>query len=153
MCLEPQDARIVDRLQDGLPIAERPFAAAAADLGIEERVLIERLGAMLADGVLTRFGPLFNADALGGAYSLCALAVPEQDFERVAALVNAHPEVAHNYARAHHLNMWFVIATEHPGRIPEVIDAIERETGLGVLDLPKEAEYHVGLYLAAQERW
>ncbi len=48
-------------------------------------------------------------------------------------LVNAHPEVAHNYERAHHLNMWFVLATETPEQIEEAADRIEPETGLEVL--------------------
>ena len=39
----------------------------------------------------------------------------------VAAQVNAHPEVAHNYERDHALNMWFVLAAERPERIAEVI--------------------------------
>jgi len=51
--------------------------------------------------------------------------------------------VAHNYARDHAFNMWFVIAAPSPERVEEVARAIERETGLAVLRLPKEREYFV----------
>lgn len=135
------DRRIVNALQGGFPIADRPFAIAASRLGLEEGELIARLRRLLADGWLSRFGPLFDADRLGGATTLAAMAVPAADFERVAALVNAHPEVAHNYARAHRLNMWFVVAASPPARIAEVIAAIEAETGLAVLTMPKEEEF------------
>ena len=75
--------------------------------------------------------------------------MPEVDFERVASLVNAHPEVAHNYAREHRLNMWFVLATGTREDIPRVLDAIRSETGLEVLDFPREAEYFIELRLRA----
>ena len=141
------DDRIIDRLQSGIAIVDRPFRAAADALGIEEALLIDRLRALLDDGVLSRFGPMFNADAIGGAYCLCAMSVPDARFDEVCASVNRHPEVAHNYARSHALNMWFVIAAEQPARIGEVIHDIEAGTGLQVLDFPKEEEYFIGLYL------
>lgn len=137
------DRRIINHLQGGFPVAEFPFAAAAAALGLSEATLIERIDRLLKDGVLTRFGPMLNADRLGGATTLAAMAVPAADFERIAAIVNGFTEVAHNYAREHALNMWFVIATETPKRIGEVITAIEAETGLMVYSLPKIEEFFV----------
>lgn len=145
--LDGLDRAIVERLQHGFPVSERPYAEVAETLGTDEATLIERLGALLDAGVLTRFGPMYQAERLGGTLTLCALAVPEKAFDRVAAAVNRHPEVAHNYEREHELNMWFVLATEHPGDAAAVIAAIELETGLEVLDLPKLEEYYVGLQL------
>ncbi len=91
---------------------------------------------------------MYHAERLGGGLTLAAMQVPPERYEAVAAQVNAHPEVAHNYAREHRLNMWFVLATEAPHRIGEVLAEIERETGCTVLDLPKRAEFHIGLRLA-----
>ena len=140
---------VVNRLQGGFPLAPRPFAAAAAELGTDEATLIETLRAMLAAGTLTRFGPLFDAERLGGAFTLCAMSVPATDLERVVAQVNAHPEVAHNYAREHRFNLWFVLATGARARIAEVIATIEAESGYPVLDLPREREYFIDLRLTA----
>ena len=72
------------------------------------------------------------------------MAVPRQRFEEVADKVNAHPEIAHNYERAHTLNMWFVISADDPRRIQQVIDGIEQETGLAVHAMPKTREFFVG---------
>jgi len=142
------DRKILNALQDGFPVSERPYAEAAAKLGLEETELIARLERLLADGTLTRFGPMYQAERLGGALTLAAMCVPSEDFDRVAAIVNGFPEVAHNYARAHAFNMWFVIATAEPGRIGRVIDAIERASGYRVYDMPKEEEFYVGLRFA-----
>ena len=147
--MAPPDRLIVNRLQDGLPVVERPYAAAADALGLDEATLIARLRALLADGTLSRFGPMFDAERLGGAFCLCAMQVPPERFDEITAAVNALPAVAHNYARDHVLNMWFVLATEHPDGIAEAIAAIERATGLAVHAMPKEAEYFVGLRFAA----
>ncbi len=146
--LDPLDRRIVDRLQGGFPICERPFRSVAEALGIGEAELIERLQRLLDTGVLSRFGPLYNAEAMGGGLSLCAMAVPEEQFEAVAAKVNGHPEVAHNYARDHALNLWFVVATEHPEAVERVVRRIEAQTGLPVLKLPKLREFHLELRFA-----
>ena len=147
--LDALDRRIVNRLQDGLPICERPYAAVAEELAIGEEDLLARLRELLDAGVLSRFGPLYHAERLGGALTLAAMAVPEERFDRVAELVNAHPEVAHNYARDHALNMWFVLATERPEAVGRVLAEIERTTGLAVYDMPKIEEFFVGLRLEA----
>ena len=148
--LDASDRRIIDALQGGFPVCERPFLAAATDLGLAEDELIARIDALLADGTLTRFGPLFDAEKLGGAFTLAAMQVPSADYERVAAAVNVLPEVAHNYARGHDLNMWFVLATETPEGIAAAIARIEAATGLSVYAFPKEREFFVELKLKAE---
>jgi len=147
--MDETDRAIVNGLQGGFPLCERPYAAAAARFGLEEAELIARLKKLLADDVLTRFGPMFDAERLGGAFTLCAMSVPQHDFERVAGLVNAHREVAHNYEREHRFNMWFVVAARSREDISRLITDVERETGYPVLDLPREAEYFIELRLTA----
>jgi DNA-binding Lrp family transcriptional regulator len=149
--LDPVDARLVDRLQGDLPLSERPFADVGAELGIGEQEVIERLHDLLGQGVLTRFGPLFQIEPAGGAYLLAAIEVPPVDFDRVAACVNALPEVAHNYRREHRLNMWFVVAAESADAVERTCRQIEHATGLLVHRFPKEREYFIGLRLAATD--
>jgi DNA-binding Lrp family transcriptional regulator len=85
----------------------------------------QRLSALLESGMLTRFGPLFQIERAGGLFVLAAMAVPEERYDAVTAQVNAHPEVAHNYRRAHALNMWFVVAAETPAQAHAMLQRIE----------------------------
>lgn len=147
--MDELDRRIINGLQGNFPVAPHPFREAARNLGTDEATLLARLRRLMDGGYLTRFGPLFNADRLGGAFTLCAMSVPGARFEEVAAIVNAFGEVAHNYEREHRLNMWFVLAAADPARIARVIGDIEAATGCEVLELPKLAEYFVDLRLAA----
>ena len=142
--VDPTGRAIINGLQGGFPLTHRPFRDASARLGLSEGELIEGVGDLLEAGQLSRFGPLWNAELLGGGVCLAAIAVPPERFDEVSEQVNAHPEVAHNYERSHALNMWFVVAAEKPGRIDEVIGEIERETGLAVYAMPKTREFFVG---------
>ena len=147
--IDAVDRRIINALQGGFPVSPRPYAEAAARLGLDEQELMARLERLLDDGVLSRFGPMYHAERMGGGLTLAAMEVPDERFDAVAAQVNAHPEVAHNYARDHALNMWFVVATDRPERVGETLDAIAEETGLEVLDMPKLREFFVGLRFEA----
>ena len=147
--LTQTDRTLINRLQDDLPLARRPFADLAKELGLSEDDLLTRIARLKSDGILTRFGPFFDAAAMGGDFCLCAMAVPEDAFDAVLTKVNAHPEVAHNYERTHRLNMWFVLACETPEGITQTADAIEAETGITVFRFPKLQEFFIGFRVAA----
>ncbi|HBH35683.1 MAG TPA: AsnC family protein [Gammaproteobacteria bacterium] len=138
---------IINTLQYSFPICDYPFREAAESLDITESELLERIEVMRKNGILTRFGPLFNVENMGGAFSLCAMKIPAAEFEHIAKQVNALPQVAHNYQRDHAMNMWFVLATQTPEEKQKTIEEIEQQTGYMVYDMPKEKEYFVGLYL------
>ncbi|MFV8825428.1 Lrp/AsnC family transcriptional regulator [Thauera sp. WH-2] len=148
---EPDDTdrRIINALQGEFPLSETPFAEVARTLGLGEEEVIVRLRSLLEDRVLTRFGPMFQIERMGGAFCLAAIAVPEALWERTVEAVNAFPEVAHNYRREHALNMWFVLATETPEGIVDCARRIEAATGLLVHRFPKEREYFVEMRLEA----
>jgi len=147
--LDATDRAILNALQSGFPLSPRPFAEAGAALGLGEDELIARIENLKEKGAVTRFGPFFDAEAMGGAFCLCAMSVPAARFEETVQIVNAHPEVAHNYERDHALNMWFVLACETPNQIGKVADAIEGETGLEVLRFPKREEFFIGFRVEA----
>jgi len=142
--VDPTGKAIINGLQGGFPLTHRPFRDAGAELGLTEQELIEGVGELIEAGQLSRFGPLWNAELIGGGVCLAAIAVPPERFDEVTNLVNAHREVAHNYERCHELNMWFVVSAENAGRINEVIAEIEQETGLAVYAMPKAREFFVG---------
>jgi DNA-binding Lrp family transcriptional regulator len=145
--LDATDLQLLDRLHGDFPLTDAPFADIGKQLGLDEADVIDRLRRMLDDGLLTRFGPLFQIERAGGCFVLAAMEVPGERFDAVAAQVNAFPEVAHNYQREHELNMWFVIAAESQAAAEDVCRRIETLTGLQVIALPKEREYYLELRL------
>ena len=147
--MDEVDRRLINALQGGFPITDRPYLAVGQKLGLGEEEVIERIDRLVTVRILSRFGPMYDAERLGGAVTLCAMAIPPGRVEEVGAVVNSFAEVAHNYLRDHALNMWFVLATETAGEISAVIAAIESATGLTVRNLPKLEEYFLELKLVA----
>ena len=143
------DAQLINYLQDGFPICESPYRQVATQLGLTEKEVLTRLQKLLDDGIISRFGPLYHAERMGGALTLAAIKVPQEHFEQVTEIVNAFSQVAHNYARNHELNMWFVLATETQQELEQTLIDIETQTGLHVYNMPKLNEYFVGLKLEA----
>jgi DNA-binding Lrp family transcriptional regulator len=143
------DAQLINFLQEGFPICESPYRQVASQLGLTENEVLTRLQTLLDDGIISRFGPLYHAERMGGALTLAAIKVPPEQFEQVTEIVNAFAQVAHNYARNHELNMWFVLATETQQALEQTLDDIESQTGLRVYNMPKLNEYFVGLKLEA----
>ena len=139
------DRKIINELQEGFPVSDHPYAEVAEKLGTTEAVLLQKLSNMLDDGLLSRFGPMYHAEQLGGGLALCAMQVPKATFDTVAEVVNSFPQVAHNYERKHRLSMWFVLATGTPEELQEALSAIETKTGYRVYNMPKLEEFYVGL--------
>ena len=143
--LHEHDKKIINQLQGGFPLCEDPWAELEKTLDIPAYEIISRISKLDTAGYLSRFGPIYNAEKMGGGLTLAAMKVDEPRYEEVTEIVNAFPEVAHNYAREHELNMWFVIATETPQQVIDVISEIEQKTGITVYNMPKQKEFFLGL--------
>jgi DNA-binding Lrp family transcriptional regulator len=139
--------QFINQWQGNFPLTELPFALVGAELGMDSEDLIALIQELLEQGMLSRFGPLYDASSMGGGLTLAALSVPKENYEATARMVNAMPEVAHNYQRDHHLNMWFVIATETPDLLQATIDRIEQQVNLPVYNFPKLQTFYLGLWL------
>lgn len=149
--ISAKQRQVINCLQSDIEICERPYLHAAQRLGMEEDELIGLISAMLEQGILTRVGPLFQIEKLGGAFALLALKVPAEDFDLVAEQLQELEQVAHNYQREHEWNMWLVLATETPEEIHRVVTQIAHLSGCTVRHFPKLREYFVELKLRVED--
>ncbi|WP_196140167.1 Lrp/AsnC family transcriptional regulator [Aliikangiella sp. G2MR2-5] len=145
--LNELEKQLINRLQGDLPLTERPFLQIADELGTTESEVILVLNRLLEEGVITRFGPLFDISKGSGCFSLCALKVPQTDIDRIASIVNEFPQVAHNYLRDNEWNMWFVLAAKCQDELTAIFEQIVELTGCPGINCPKEKEFFVGLNL------
>ena len=138
------DLRLLNDYQRDFPLVSRPYAQIAAKLGLDEATVIAAYGEGLVRKVVSRIGAVVAPRRIG-ASTLAAMAVPTHRLEAVAASVNAHTEVNHNYEREDEWNLWFVVTARDAARRAEVLDELADETGLPVLSLPLIDEYHIDL--------
>ena len=141
--LDARDRILLNNVQGGFPLASRPFLEIGERLSMTEGEVIARIRRLLDEGALSRFGPVLNAIALGGARTLAAMRVPPERLEEVAATVNSFDAVSHNYEREHNFNLWFVVSSEDPLGVERALSAIREKAGLPVTDLPALEEYFV----------
>jgi DNA-binding Lrp family transcriptional regulator len=143
--MDELDRNIINQMQDNFPVCERPFTILAEKLDMQEDQLMSRVQTLLDEGILSRFGPMYNIEELGGIYCLVAMRVPDHDLEKVIKIINAFPEVAHNYERTHEFNVWFVLAAESEVQLNALLEDIESKTSYPTYGMPKLNEYYVGL--------
>ena len=128
--LDERDRRLLDRLQQGLPLCPRPYQAIAADLGdFSEDEVIRRTEALKARGLIRRMAAFFQSDALGYRSTLCAMKVPDENIDAISAVLNTIPGVTHNYLRDHPFNMWFTLIARNEDTLSRTLADIQR-TGL-----------------------
>ena len=140
----PLEQRLLNDFQQGLPLTPEPFADIARQLGVYETTVLETLRRLQTEGVISRVGAVFHPNRVG-ASTLAAMAVPEAELEKVAAIVSRFAEVNHNYEREHRFNLWFVVVAEDAQCLQEVLAEIEDCCGYPLLDLPLLNEHFIDL--------
>ncbi|MDD3530740.1 MAG: Lrp/AsnC family transcriptional regulator [Gallionellaceae bacterium] len=136
--------RLLNDWQRGFPLVERPYAELATSLGVGEPAVRDALADLKARGHVSRIGAVFRPHILGWS-TLAAVACPAGRVDAVAGLIDAYPEVNHNYEREHRYNLWFVVAAPSQARVAEILADIHRQSGLRPLDLPMLRDFHIDL--------
>jgi DNA-binding Lrp family transcriptional regulator len=131
------DKALINRVQSGFPVVSRPYEQLGCELGISEQEVLERLVRLKRQGIIRRFGAVFDTQKLGFSSTLVALKVPPARVDEVAKIINTYQRVTHNYLREDQYNMWFTLAAESPESLQQTIDEIKQKTGISeALNLP-----------------
>jgi DNA-binding Lrp family transcriptional regulator len=136
--------RLLNEFQRDFPLHPTPYAQIADRLGLDPATVMAAYAEGLASGVVSRIGAVFAPNRIG-ASTLAAMRVPEERMDAVAAQVSAHAAVNHNYAREHEWNLWFVVTAADTAAREAALAAIARDTGLPVIALPLQDEFHIDL--------
>jgi DNA-binding Lrp family transcriptional regulator len=124
------DKKILNTIQNGLPIESRPFLGLAKELHISEDEVISRVKNLKEKKYIRRFGGIFNSKKLGYSSTLCAISVPEPRIAEISKIINSYNEVTHNYIRDNYYNIWFTIIASSRERLEGIIHSIKIETGI-----------------------
>ncbi len=136
--------RLLQVVQCDFPLVSRPFQQLAEQTGASEEEVLTALRELLQRGVIRELAPIFDADGLGYHSTLAALCAPEPELERAVALINAYPEVTHNYLRAHRYNVWFTVTAPSQAAVARIIAEIQARAGCGpVLSLPTQRRFKI----------
>lgn len=144
MQLDVIDRQLLNLVQKEVPVCAQPYQVLGDKLGISEREVIERLEKLMQQDVIRRLGGVFDSRKLGYKGTLCAIRVPADRIEEVAAVVNGYIGITHNYLRDHQYNMWFTILAQSPDKVDLILKEIKETTGIDdVINLPSERFFKV----------
>jgi siroheme decarboxylase len=131
IALDQFDKRLLNQMQGSFPIVERPYAAVAQELGVDEDVVLRRVQELIDERIIRQVTPIFDTRAFGYGSMLVAAKVDPEHPWGPAKIVNSHPGVSHNYLRNHEFNMWFTIAVEEGSRLglQGTLDVLQELTG------------------------
>jgi len=143
------EKQLLNDYQQGMPLVSEPYAEMARELcqkgfTVNEQDIINSLNSLKERGMVTRVGPVFKPQRVGGS-TLAAIAVPDERMTEVAQIVSDFVQVNHNYQREHHYNLWFVVTGASQQEVEDVLKEIELKTDLTVMNLPMEQDYHIDL--------
>ena len=147
MNLDTTDKKLLNLLQVKFPLERRPFAILGAMLGIGEDETLRRAENFKNQGMIRLLGGVFDSSKLGYRSTLVAMHVPCVRLEKVAALVNEHPGVSHNYAREHYYNLWFTLTAAPEQDLGTELNDLAARTGAKViLSLPSGRVFKIRVY-------
>ncbi len=135
---------VLGTIQSGFPIAPDPYGALADQLGFERDEVEKALLDLREEGLVRRIGASFDSKRLGYSSTLCALAVPPERADEVAAIINAYPGVTHNYLRENRYNIWFTLITRSAEDRARILGKIVEKSGCDdLLDMPATKMYKI----------
>ena len=136
--------QMLNEFQHNLPLTSTPYADMALQLGMDEASLLDLLKQLKSKQIISRVGAVFRPNRVGVS-TLAAMAVPQDRLVDIADIISAYPAVNHNYEREHHFNLWFVVTAENKEQLDATLKDMQQKTGIVILSLPMEQDYHIDL--------
>jgi siroheme decarboxylase len=133
--MDETDMDLLKLVQDGIPLTHSPFRHLAADLGITEQEVVDRLKNLQKAGKIRRFAASIGHRAIGiTANAMCVWNVPDEQIEGVGAKMAEFPEVTHCYERPRYpdwpYNLFTMVHSYTPEDCEKVAMRISDATGI-----------------------
>jgi len=138
------DREILNIIQSDFPISPEPYAEVGARVGISGEDALKKVRVLLADGIIRKVGPFFDAAKMGHKSTLCSVQVPDEKVQLVADIISGYPEITHNYLREGRPNLWFTVIAPTEERIAEILSEISEKGGVApIYNLPAKRMFKV----------
>src|ERR687896_1085414 len=146
--LDNVDKELLNEIQWSFPLAQRPFLEISKRHNISEDEVIHKISCLKEMGLIRQINAIFDTRRLGYKSALIAFSVKAGKLENVAAQVNRHPGVSHNYERNHEYNMWFTLAIPPNDSMKAVLEKMAALEGVVKYRLlPTLKLYKIGVKL------
>jgi len=134
-CLSSVDRKVVNELQQDLPLISRPFAEMSSRLRMDEGRFLTLCQSLLLRGIIRRYGASVNHRGIGfAANAMTCWAVPAEKVVVIAEKLVSLKQVSHCNERKTnpewHYNLFAMIHGHTKKQCQEIADKVSAETGL-----------------------
>lgn len=141
MQLSSVDRKILNCIQEDIPLESKPFEILSKRLGIKEEVLLEKTRQLKSNGIVRSLAAGISHKKLGFKSSLIALKVHPDNIESIARQIVAYPEVTHCFLRAGDYNLWTVFIYKNNG-LETFLKRMARQVGKeNILNLATQKQF------------
>ena len=135
------ERKVLNCIQEDIPLTEQPFKILADRIGIEEVELLGYIKALKNKGIIRRFAAGLNHRKLGFKSSLVALRVPNEKLADISGELIKYNEVTHCYLRKGEYSLWVVFIYKN-GTLKKVLDKLAKRIGRdNILSLPTRKQF------------
>jgi DNA-binding Lrp family transcriptional regulator len=128
MQLSAKEKKILNLIQEEIPLCPTPFKLMAKKIGIEEKELIQKIKEFKKKGILRGYFAGLNHRKLGFKSTLLALRVPENRLSPLVSYLKKHHQVTHCYLRKGEHNLWVVVIYRNQ-ELKKILQRVEKEIG------------------------
>lgn len=128
MRLSALDKKILNKIQEDIPLVPEPFKALAKDTGVTEENLFKRIEELKNKGIIRGYTVGINHKILGFKSTLLGLRVLQDKVESLGRELAAYSEITHCFQRKGEFNLWVVFIYKD-GRLKEFLDKLGQEIG------------------------
>lgn len=150
--MDSKDRKLLNLVQEGLPLAEKPYQKLGEKIGLSAQEVINRLKSLYQKGYIRRLGGVFDSNKLGYSSLLVAVETESDKFQQVADYISNFCGVTHCYKRNSFLDLWFTLTTERQEKREEILRKIRNQPGVKSLyQLPRKKSFKLKVYFDMEE--
>lgn len=129
MYLSALERKILNCIQEDIPLTSEPFKILSGQLGIKEEEFLERIRQLKGKGIIRNFAAHLNHRRLGFKSTLVGLRVPASQVEVIAKKIIRYPEVTHCYLRQGEYNLWLVFICSNTKKLRRFVSQLTKQMG------------------------
>lgn len=135
--IDETDSKLIQALQQGLPIISRPYALVGKTLNLSEDEVIKRLTRLKQLGLIKRLGVIVNHRRVGYiANAMVVFDVPDKLVEQIGGHISQFSYVNLCYQRPRHgevwsYNLYCMIHGKNRDKVLQQLDQLIDSCGLG----------------------
>jgi len=134
--MDPLDRRLLEAIQQGLPLTARPYAAIARQLAMSEAEVLRRMVMLKRQGLIKRLGVIVRHRPLGySANAMIVLDVPDQLVAQIGGHISRFSFVSLCYRRPRcgeqwPYNLYCMIHGKSRGKVLQQFEQLSESCGL-----------------------